>query len=97
MRRPILVSLLLVAACKKPPSAPAAASGPTIVECGPTGCLADPSPGHDGGELRVHVEAEPATLCDLVEHDVWSRWIMENQVAETLFFQELANRAKGSS
>jgi peptide/nickel transport system substrate-binding protein len=43
---------------------------------------------HDGGELRVHVEAEPATLCDLVEHDVWSRWIMENQVAETLFFQD---------
>src|SRR5207248_6949596 len=96
MRRPILVSLLLVAACRKPPSAPAAASGPTIVECGPTGCPGEPSAGiqggthggSEGGELRVHVEAEPATLCDLVEHDVWSRWIMENQVAETLFFQD---------
>jgi peptide/nickel transport system substrate-binding protein len=27
-------------------------------------------------------------LCDLVEHDAWSRWIVENQVAETLLFQD---------
>ena len=57
--------------------------------CGPTGCPRDRLPRRsEGGELRVHVEAEPAILCDLVEHDVWSRWIMENQVAETLFFQD---------
>src|SRR5206468_2624826 len=57
--------------------------------CGPTGCPMDAAGvPHSGGELRVHVEAEPAILCDLVEHDVWSRWIMENQVAETLFFQD---------
>jgi peptide/nickel transport system substrate-binding protein len=36
----------------------------------------------------VHVDAEPATLNDLVEHDVWSRWIVENQIAETLLFQD---------
>src|SRR5256885_1706393 len=88
MRR-LGIALFLLAACKKP--APPAA-GPVIVACGPTGCPAAPAPAavqpRNGGELRVHVEAEPATLCDLVEHDVWSRWIMENQVAETLFFQD---------
>jgi peptide/nickel transport system substrate-binding protein len=76
-----------------------------VVACGPTGCPGQPGTPHAGGELRVHVEAEPSTLCDLVEHDVWSRWIMENQVAETLFFQDpwtgavrgrLAERFEGS-
>jgi ABC-type transport system substrate-binding protein len=86
----LIVCLFLVGACRKPASGPAPAPGPVIVACGPTGC---PSDGvsiqpHSGGALRVHVEAEPATLCDLVEHDVWSRWIMENQVSETLFFQD---------
>ena len=47
-----------------------------------------PAPPRDGGELVVHVEAEPAILCDLVEHDAWSRWIVENQVVETLLFQD---------
>ena len=46
------------------------------------------APPRDGGELVVHVEAEPAILCDLVEHDAWSRWIVENQVVETLLWQD---------
>lgn len=62
---------------------------PTIVQCGASGCPGlDAGPARDGGELVVHVEAEPALLCDLVEHDAWSRWIVENQVVETLIFQD---------
>jgi peptide/nickel transport system substrate-binding protein len=62
---------------------------PTRITCDDRGCPALPdTPAHDGGELVVHVEAEPAILCDLVEHDAWSRWILENQVIETLVQQE---------
>ncbi len=88
-----LPAALLVAlsawGCKSPPRAISAAAGPTVVACGAAGCPADlmMTP-HDGGELRVHVEAEPAILCDLIEHDYWSRWIAENQVTETLLFQD---------
>src|SRR5262245_5201973 len=90
MRRLLISLAFLAAACKKPLPASDLAAGPTVIACGPTGCPHEISPAapHPGGELRVHVEAEPATLCDLVEHDVWSRWIMENQVAETLLFQD---------
>ncbi len=64
-------------------------NGPTLVQCPATGCPPDTAgPPRDGGELIVHVEAEPAILCDLVEHDAWSRWIVENQVVETLLFQD---------
>jgi peptide/nickel transport system substrate-binding protein len=64
-------------------------NGPTIVQCPATGCPPDAAgPPRDGGELVVHVEAEPAILNDLVEHDAWSRWIVENQVVETLLFQD---------
>src|SRR5678815_4973524 len=88
MRRLVIALVLHGAACKKP-TAPGLAPGPPIVACGPTGCPVEPpAAARRGGELRVHVEAEPATLCDLVEHDVWSRWIMENQVAETLLVQD---------
>ncbi|HXU70444.1 MAG TPA: ABC transporter substrate-binding protein [Polyangia bacterium] len=64
---------------------------PELVQCPPTGCPLDfdeAGPPRDGGELVVHVEAEPAILCDLVEHDAWSRWIVENEVVETLLFQD---------
>src|SRR3954468_2096861 len=98
-----LSALLLVAfapGCKRPRppvaadggtvEAPAPRSdGPTIVQCGPTVCPPDgATPPRDGGELVVHVEAEPAILCDLVEHDAWSRWIAENQIMETLLYQD---------
>jgi peptide/nickel transport system substrate-binding protein len=64
-------------------------NAPTIVQCPATGCPPDDAgPPRDGGELVVHVEAEPAILCDLVEHDAWSRWIVENQVVETLLYQD---------
>jgi peptide/nickel transport system substrate-binding protein len=64
-------------------------NGPTIVQCAAIGCPPDAAgPPRDGGELVVHVEAEPAILNDLVEHDAWSRWIVENQVLETLLFQD---------
>jgi peptide/nickel transport system substrate-binding protein len=90
MRRLLISLALMAAACKKPQPGSDLPAGPTVVACGPTGCPREmaAAPPHLGGELRVHVEAEPATLCDLVEHDVWSRWIMENQVAETLLFQD---------
>src|SRR3954468_20513322 len=67
-----------------------APNAPTLVECGPSGCprLDDAAAARDGGELVVHVEAEPAILCDLVEHDAWSRWIAENQIMETLLYQD---------
>ena len=88
MRRVWLGLLLLAIGCKKPP-APTGARGPEVVACGAAGCPVEAdAAAQPGGELRVHVEAEPAVLCDLLEHDVWSRWIMENQVAETLLFQD---------
>jgi len=65
------------------------ANAPTLVQCPATGCPPDEAgPPKDGGELVVHVEYEPAILCDLVEHDAWSRWIAENQILETLLFQD---------
>jgi peptide/nickel transport system substrate-binding protein len=61
----------------------------TLIACGNGGCpRLDGGPAQEGGELVIHVEAEPALLCDLVEHDAWSRWILENQVVETLLFQD---------
>jgi peptide/nickel transport system substrate-binding protein len=64
-------------------------NGPTVIACAPDGCPADDAaPPRDGGELRVHADSEPAILCDLVERDAWSRWIAENQVMETLLFQD---------
>lgn len=94
-----LFLVAVVAGCKKHAAPPigdggaprlgARTDGPTIVQCPSTGCpLVDQLPAVDGGELVVHVEAEPAILCDLVEHDAWSRWIVENQIAETLLFQD---------
>jgi peptide/nickel transport system substrate-binding protein len=93
MRRIALWVALLLVGCKHdpkpPPGPPPAAPGPTIINCSASGCPADPpAPARDGGELVIHIEAEPAILCDLVEHDVFSRWILENQVAETLLFQD---------
>jgi peptide/nickel transport system substrate-binding protein len=88
MRRALLVVCLL-AGCRRAEEPRAkAAAGPTVIVCPESGCPLDTGAAHDGGELRVHVEAEPAILCDLVEHDVWSRWIVENQVSETLFYQD---------
>src|SRR5262249_7027777 len=83
--RPVLICLAVVG-CR--PRQPPAASGPTLYACEAAGCPAEPGLAHEGGELVVHVEAEPAVLCDLIEHDVWSRWRVEHQVAETLFFQD---------
>ncbi len=36
------------------------------------------------------MEAEPSGLCDLVSHQAWVRWIVENQVMETLVEQDPA-------
>src|SRR5271154_2937551 len=91
MRRLAIAVLVLAWACTPRP-APRAGSGPTVVACTAAGCPAT-TPGDsaaikEGGELRGHVEDEPALLCDLIEHDFWSRWLAENQVTETLFFQD---------
>jgi peptide/nickel transport system substrate-binding protein len=96
MRRALAAVLLVTAwGCRRAPE-PRAPAGPTVIECPESGCVLGDGPARDGGELRVHVEAEPAILCDLVEHDVWSRWIVENQVAETLFYQDPFTGAIGS-
>jgi peptide/nickel transport system substrate-binding protein len=82
------------AAChRRPPKgAPgeAAREGPTVIACPDTGCPEEraTTEAREGGELRVYIETEPSTLCDLIEHDVFSRWIIENQLAETLFRQD---------
>ncbi len=97
----VAAACMLLGACKRT-TAPARAEGgaaatvaaprtdgPTIVQCPASGCPPDDAgPPRDGGELVVHVEAEPAILCDLVEHDAWSRWIVENEVVETLLYQD---------
>jgi peptide/nickel transport system substrate-binding protein len=87
-----LLLVVLACGCKNKQAAPVdsapALAGPVVVGCGPQGCRTDPGPAREGGQIVVHVEAEPAILCDLVEHDAWSRWIVENQVAETLLFQD---------
>jgi peptide/nickel transport system substrate-binding protein len=97
LMRILAFALVLTAlpGCKKGTPArsdgsPAAATGPvTVIACGAGGCPVEPAAAaKEGGSIVVHVEAEPAILCDLVEHDAWSRWIIENQVAETLFFQD---------
>ena len=62
--------------------------GPVVIECPAEGCPADARPGLEGGRLRVHVEAEPNGLCDLVSHQAWVRWVVENQVMETLVEQD---------
>lgn len=65
------------------------ARGPKLVLCDAVeGCPIAPSLGAPGGELRIAVDAEPSALCDLVEHDVWSRWIAENWINETLVEQD---------
>jgi peptide/nickel transport system substrate-binding protein len=87
MTRIFALALVAAVGCKKP--APAAPSGPSLIACAAEGCIINEvGPARDGGELRVHVEAEPAVLCDLIEHDAWSKWIVENQINETLFFQD---------
>jgi peptide/nickel transport system substrate-binding protein len=92
MRLVLLLVLAALPACKRAaaPASPDAAGppGPAVVACGPRGCPSDPGPPRDGGELVLHVEAEPASLCQLVEHDAWSRWIVQNQVGETLLRQD---------
>ncbi|HWE31428.1 MAG TPA: ABC transporter substrate-binding protein, partial [Polyangia bacterium] len=102
MRAITLMAIVCVAVgvgCKRAPVPPRPDGGaavvvanpnaPVVVRCPATGCPPDDAgPPRDGGELVVHVEAEPAILCDLVEHDAWSRWIVENQVVETLLFQD---------
>jgi peptide/nickel transport system substrate-binding protein len=72
-----------------------AATAATIVTCTPAGCPSEAATGpiSDGGELVMWVDAEPAILNDLVEHDAWSRWILENQVIETLLQQDPWNGA----
>jgi peptide/nickel transport system substrate-binding protein len=88
MRGLAICICMLAAGCKSPPVP--VVGGAEVVTCGATGCpsINDDGAAKPGGELRVHVEAEPAILCDLIEHDFWSRWIAENQVTETLFFQD---------
>jgi len=72
-----------------------AGAGATVVTCGPAGCPADERKPAPGGVLRVHVEAEPAGLCDLVNHEAWVRWIVENQVMDTLLEQSPRTGAIG--
>ena len=91
LRVALWATVLLGLGCRsRTHSAPApTARAPALVVCGNAGCPPDGAgPPRDGGELVVHVEAEPAILCDLVEHDAWSRWILENQVVETLLYQD---------
>ncbi len=45
--------------------------------------------------MRVHLETEPGGLCDLVHHEASVRWIVENQLMETLVEQEPATGAIG--
>ncbi len=70
-------------------------SGPRLVVCEEAGCVSPGKAGAGGGTLRVAVDAEPSVLCDLVEHDVWSRWIAENWINETLIEQEPRSGAYG--
>ena len=89
-----------VTGCKPRPLPPspgdaAVATGATLVRCGATCAPGAPTTPSDGGELTIAVDAEPGTLCDLVEHDAWGRWIVENQVQETLLYQDPASGAIG--
>jgi peptide/nickel transport system substrate-binding protein len=47
---------------------------------------------HDGGTLRVHVEAEPPTLNPLVEHDAWTVWIALGAVYDPLVREDARGR-----
>lgn len=89
----LVAAVLLGLGCRgrthSPPAAAAPSHAPSLIACGERGCPPEPAATpRDGGELVVHVEAEPAILCDLVEHDAWSRWIVQNQVVETLLYQD---------
>ena len=86
----IALAVLVAAGCKRnrDHSGPSRASA-TVISCSSAGCpAAAATPPADGGELVMWVDAEPAFLCDLIEHDAWSRWIVENQVVETLLQQD---------
>ena len=63
-------------------------SGPEVIRCAAAGCAVDDRKPIVGGTLRVHMEAEPTGLCDLVNHESWVRWIVENQVMESLVEQD---------
>ncbi len=71
------------------------ATGPKLVVCDELGCPVPAPVGPTGGVLRLAVDAEPSVLCDLVEHDVWSRWIAENWINETLIEQDARSGAYG--
>jgi peptide/nickel transport system substrate-binding protein len=86
MLRWLAVFVVALVGCKK--ASPPSAGAPVVVRCAASGCPAEKGTPRPGGELRVHVEAEPAVLCDLIEHDAWSKWILENQINETLFQQD---------
>src|SRR5438067_10775209 len=60
MTRRVVVVLLLLASCKRGAEAPPGHAGPIIINCPESGCAAADGAARDGGELRVHVEAEPA-------------------------------------
>jgi len=92
----VLVVVAALAACKRTPAPTDAGplTGATRVQCGAS-CPDAVGTAVDGGELSIHADAEPGILCDLVEHDAWSRWIVENQVQETLLFQDPATGAIG--
>ena len=85
MERFVAVAIVIVTLTScGPKTRPSAAM---LVECPPLGCPIDERRPLDGGTIRVHADAEPAGLCDLVNHEAWVRSITENQVMETLFEQ----------
>ena len=64
-------------------------NAPVIVQCPATGCPADDAgPPRDGGELVVHVEAEPASCATSSSTTPGAAGSLENQIVETLLFQE---------
>lgn len=79
-----VAAVLALVGCGHKRAAPGSA---TLVVCPSAGCPADERRPIDGGSIRVHADAEPAGLCDLVNHEAWVRSITENQVMETLFQQ----------
>jgi peptide/nickel transport system substrate-binding protein len=87
-----LLGALQCVGCRSPgpdaARADAGSPGAIAVACGSAGCPREPGAARDGGQLVVAAETEPGILCDLVEHDVWGRWILENHVTETLLFQD---------
>ncbi|MEO6952605.1 MAG: ABC transporter substrate-binding protein [Polyangia bacterium] len=79
-----VAAVLVLASCVHKKPAPGSA---VVVVCPPLGCPGDDRKALEGGTIRVHADAEPAGLCDLVNHEAWVRSITENQVMETLFQQ----------